>query len=84
MQKFQNVLHPLFLEHGTYEDNFIIISYVPAQLSNNLPQMDFDHAFHSDVIMTLVNSKKLRLTYIEDITRVVISYEIYRTSLRRV
>ena len=32
-------------------------------MSNDLPQMDFDHAFHSDVIMMLVYSKKLLLTY---------------------
>ena len=29
-------------------------------MSNDLPQMGFDHAFHFDVIMTLVYSDNLR------------------------
>ena len=32
-------------------------------MSNNLPLIGFDHAFHSDVIMTLVFSNDLRLLY---------------------
>ena len=32
-------------------------------MSNDLLQMDFDHAFHSGVIMVLVYSQNVRLTY---------------------
>ena len=31
-------------------------------MSNDLPSIGFDHAFHSDVIMTLLFYKDLRLT----------------------
>ena len=32
-------------------------------MSNDLSQMGFDHAFHSGVIMTLVYSNNLHLTF---------------------
>ena len=60
-KSFATVLHPFFLQYGPCENILMIIILCSSTASNDLPQIGFDHAFHSDVIMTLVFSNDLRL-----------------------
>ena len=49
-----------YITRACLRNDHILCSYT---MENDLPLMGCDHAFHSEVIMTLVYSNNLRLTY---------------------
>ena len=85
LKDFRNapVIFSLSLQHGCFEDVFLIIFYPLTQWTMILPKFRFANAVYSDVTLTLVFFNNCRLTAVRSVQFIIKHFELVARCLNQ-